>query len=392
MSEVFITHQPLVTKAGKIMANRLTLHAPGAGGSAQATAALQAIEEYWPMEQQAALFLHLEGCTPTPEFFDWMLPENAVLEFSGSHLAEADAPALVATIKSNAPNLCLDVDAHVAQAAGSGLTFRFVGFDARSLSPAQIQALTVKLRGLGAPLCFNVDTPQNFTALLQAGMNAAGGWFCKQPTGQPGKTLAPAQAQIIRVLNLVRNNADVPQIETALKQDVALSYKLLRYINSAGFGLSCEIQSFRHAVTILGYDKLHKWLSLLLVTASKDPLAPAQMHVALTRARLMELLGAGMVDKGELDNLFITGAFSLLDVLLGVSMEQALDAMSLPEPILDALLGRGGAYAPFFELALATEGDDPQRVAAAAQALGLDANRVNAALLQAMSFAATMAA
>jgi EAL and modified HD-GYP domain-containing signal transduction protein len=54
----------------------------------------------------------------------------------------------------------------------------------------------------------------------------------------------------------VRRNAEVKEIENVLKQDVALSYKLLRYINSAGFGLMCEIQSFRHAVTILGYEKL----------------------------------------------------------------------------------------------------------------------------------------
>ena len=99
------------------------------------------------------------------------------------------------------------------------------------------------------------------------------------------------------------------------------------------------MQSFKHAVTILGYDKLNKWLSLLLVTASKDPMAPTLMHTALTRARLMEQLGHGLVDKSEYDNLFITGAFSMLDLLLGVTMDQALDAMHLPEPITDALLG-----------------------------------------------------
>jgi c-di-GMP-related signal transduction protein len=136
------------------------------------------------------------------------------------------------------------------------------------------------------------------------------------------------------------------------------SYKLLRYINSAGFGLSCEIQSFRHAVSMLGYDKLNRWLSLLLATASKDPMAPALMYTALLRARLMELLASGLVDKSEYDNLFITGAFSLLDLLLGVSMEQVLEAMRLPEPICDALLGNGGRYQPFLELALASERQD----------------------------------
>src|SRR5690606_30053898 len=111
------------------------------------------------------------------------------------------------------------------------------------------------------------------------------------------------------LLNLVRRNGDIRDIETVLKQDLALSYKLLRYINSAGFGLMYEIQSFRHAVNILGYDALNKWLSLLLVTDSRDPSAPALMQTAITRGRFMEEAGAGHVDADERDNLFITGAF-----------------------------------------------------------------------------------
>ncbi|MQM35372.1 MAG: histidine kinase, partial [Candidatus Accumulibacter phosphatis] len=168
------------------------------------------------------------------------------------------------------------------------------------------------------------------------------------------------------------------------------SYKLLRYINSAGFGLSCEIQSFRHAVNMLGYDKLNRWLSLLLATASKDPMAPALMYTAVLRGRLMELLSAGLVDKAEYDNLFITGAFSLLDVLLGVSMEQALDAMRLPDPICDALLGNGGRYQPFLELALSSEGDQGERIAEQAAMLGLTADQFNRAQLQAQAFAEAM--
>jgi c-di-GMP-related signal transduction protein len=192
------------------------------------------------------------------------------------------------------------------------------------------------------------------------------------------------------VLNLVRQNGEIRDIEAALKHDVAMSYKLLRYINSAGFGLSCEIQSFRHAVNMLGYDKLNRWLSLLLATASKDPMAPALMYTAVLRGRLMELLSAGLVDKAEYDNLFITGAFSLLDVLLGVSMEQALDAMRLPDPICDALLGNGGRYQPFLELALSSEGDQGERIAEQAAMLGLTADQFNRAQLQAQAFAEAM--
>jgi EAL and modified HD-GYP domain-containing signal transduction protein len=114
------------------------------------------------------------------------------------------------------------------------------------------------------------------------------------------------------------------------------------------------------------------------------------MHAALTRARLMEQLGHGLVEKSEYDNLFITGAFSMLDLLLGVSMEQALESMHLPEPITDALLGNGGLYAPFLELALACEAGDGAALADQAGMLGLTGDQVNRAQLGALAFADAM--
>ncbi len=201
-------------------------------------------------------------------------------------------------------------------------------------------------------------TQQDFKACLDAGMNAAASWFFKQPASAPAKQLNASQAQIVRVLNLVRKNAEVKEIEAALKQDVALSYKLLRYINSAGFGLSCEVQSFKHAVTILGYDKLNKWLSLLLATASKDPMAPALMHTALTRARLMEVLGtvwstgrSTTTCSSPVPSRCSTpaarrehGAGAGVDAPAGADQRRAA--------------GQWRALCPFLELALACEGND----------------------------------
>jgi EAL and modified HD-GYP domain-containing signal transduction protein len=199
--------------------------------------------------------------------------------------------------------------------------------------------------------------------------------------------LAPSHAQIVRLLNLVRNDADITEIEHALKQDVSLPYKLLRYINSAGFGLMVEVQSFRHAVTILGRDKLNKWLSLLLVSASKDPTAPAVMQAAIARGRMMEILGAHFFEKAQLDNLFITGAFSLLDVLLGTDIDVVLDQMNLPDAIRDALLHGEGVYASLLKLSIASESFLPDQLRGQCEALGLSNEQVSSAILQAVAFA-----
>jgi EAL and modified HD-GYP domain-containing signal transduction protein len=111
------------------------------------------------------------------------------------------------------------------------------------------------------------------------------------------------------------------------------------------------------------------------------------MQAAIARGRFMELTAQGYVDRNELDNLFITGAFSLLDILLGVLMETALADMHLPDTINDALISGSGSYAPFLALAQASEQADYAKYSAQAAELQLAPETVNHAQLEALAFA-----
>ena len=389
MPAVYISRQPIVNRQSKIIANRLSLHCHDGATGSDAVAMLDSLAEQWPQGEKQ-IFVNLCGVPVDPAFLAWQAPANTTIEIPAAALVGPQGAALVAAMQAGGASLCLRLEGGDGFSLEQGLALRFVSFDARRLSLAELKAAAVQAQTHGIGVAYNVFDAAVFKACLDAGLAAAASWFFKHPGTPAGRALNPGQAQIVRVLNLVRKNADVKEIEAALKQDVALSYKLLRYINSAGFGLSCEIQSFRHAVTILGYEKLNKWLSLLLATASKDPMAPALLHTALTRARLMEELSHGLFDRQEYDNLFITGAFSLLDLLLGVSMDKVLESMHLPEPISDALLGRGGVYGPFLELAQVSEGEDGALLAERAGLLGLSAERFNQAQLLALAFADSM--
>ena len=388
MHNVVISRQPLINRQNRILANRLNLHLLDGATPRDALDALQSLAGDWPAGEKP-IFVNCVGTRWDVEMLEWSAPSNVTFELPGAAFAGDGAAALVSGLSSSQTPLCLMIDDHAKEALASGVAFRFIGLDARRFTPAQIKAIAVQTQPFGIGVAFNVSDRQAFQDCLNAGLNAAASWFFKEASEQ-AKAVNPAQAQIVRIINLVRKNAEIKEIETALKQDVTLSYKLLRYINSAGFGLSCEIQSFRHAVSILGYDKLNKWLSLLLATASKDPMAQAQMHTALCRARLMELLGRGLVDKNEYDNLFITGAFSMLEALLGLAIDKVLETMSLPETICDALLGHGGVYGPFLDLAIACEGEDGEAIATQAGMLGLSTETFNQAQMQALSFAETI--
>ncbi len=373
-ASILISREPVLNRSRAITATRLTMQAPdGSGACALIAAELNRLAEVWPASR--TMFVGLGGVAPDAGLLDWQVPQNAMIEIPAAALGNPATLELMQRLQQAGVSMCLDgFSGGITLPAGAD--FRFILANAA----ANIA---------GAPgllLAKDVADNAQFDACINKGFGGAAGWFFLKGV-TPAKKLNPGQAQTIRLLNLVRANADIKEIEAALKLDVALSVKLLRYINSAGFGLTVEIQSFRHAVTMLGYDKLNKWLSLLLVTSSKDAAAPALMQAAIARGRFMELIAAGYVDKNELDNLFITGAFSLLDILLGVLMETALADMHLPDTINDALISGNGPYAPFLALAQASEQTDYAMFSARAAELQLDAETVNRAQLEALTFA-----
>ena len=166
-----------------------------------------------------------------------------------------------------------------------------------------------------------------------------------------------------------------------------LGRTLLRLINSAGFGLNREITSFRQAVMLLGLKKLFRWAALLL-TAARTGAAPSSVgQTAVVRGRLMELLAAELLPPEECDNAFVVGVFSLLDTMLNVPLEKALESVALPQPVTDALLHGTGVFAPFLELTKACESGDDATFARMADELHLSNRQVNWAHLQALAWA-----
>ncbi|WP_019574280.1 EAL and HDOD domain-containing protein [Curvibacter lanceolatus] len=234
-----------------------------------------------------------------------------------------------------------------------------------------------------------VETAEQFERMAKLGVKLFQGFWFAKPSLVQAKTIRPSQATIIQLINLVRKQADAGEIEDLLKKDPTLSFNLLRFINSAGFGLQVEVTSFRHAVMMLGMKKLFRWAALLLTT-SKDGAPPAVGTTAVVRGRLMELLAAELLPTEECDNAFIVGVFSLLDTMLGISLDKALNTVSLPQNVVDALLNKTGVFWPFLELTIACESGDDAVFARVATELHLSNRQVNWAHLQALDWAESL--
>ncbi len=237
-------------------------------------------------------------------------------------------------------------------------------------------------------------TWQDFDACAALGLDAFVGKLHLTPrpeqNNQP-KGINAAQTVILQLMELVRKNADLAALEAVLRRDAGLSYKLLQYINSAGFGLRTPIQSLKHAVQLLGYSPLYRWLSVLLATASSSGYSPVLMETAIVRGRFAELLGIANLPKGDAENLFVAGMFSLLDRLLNVPMERVLATVQLPELVTQALLNREGAYGPYLSLAEACELNSAL-AGSLAESLHISPADVNQAHLSALVWAKNVAA
>lgn len=262
----------------------------------------------------------------------------------------------------------------------------YIKLDLRRLKPESLPA-AVRIAGShqqAQVIADNVESAAEFELMRKLGVKFFQGYYFERPSAVTAKLSNPAYATVIQLINQVRKEADPAVIEELLKRDPTLSFKLLRYINSAGFGLGVEVTSFKHAVMILGLKKLFRWAALLLTTIKNDNAPPVVANFAVTRARFMELLAAECLPPEDCDNAFLAGVFSLLDVMLGVPMEQALQDIVLPSDINDALVERTGLLAPFLQLVEACEVADGDEVAEMARALQLSNEQINRAHLDAL--------
>ena len=190
---------------------------------------------------------------------------------------------------------------------------------------------------------------------------------------------------LMQLIGQVDRGEAPDRLEATLKRDPSLAFKLLRYMNSAAFGLPVEVTSFRHAMMLLGLVRLKRWLALLLATACKDNAMRPVMWAALRRGLLMEELARGLNDREAQDEMFICGLFSLLDHLLKSPFDKLLASVPCPERVVQALVHHTGPYQPYLDMARAIESESPFDHRDAAEALMLGPAEVNQAVVVALA-------
>ena len=340
------------------------------------------------------VFINCTHASLTGPHLELIHPEKVVLEVP---ILAADATAeqiaeyipVLQGVRAHGFRLAFNQEVLRRAYAGWLPLAAFIKLDLQAFRPELTEPLVkfARANSQAQLVAEKVETAQQHERMQALGVKLFQGYWFAHPTLVKAQTIRPSQATILQLIDMVRKQASVAEIEELLKKDPTLSFNLLRFIKSSGFGLSVEITSFRHAVMILGLKKLFRWAALLLTTSRNSGSPPAVGQTAVVRGRLMELLAAELLPPEDCDNAFVVGVFSLLDVMLGVPLDRALETVSLPQSVVDAVLHGKGVFAPFLKLTQACESGDDAAFAEAAQELHLSNRQVNWAHLQALTWA-----
>lgn len=199
-------------------------------------------------------------------------------------------------------------------------------------------------------LAEKVETNEEFQLALDLGFSYFQGYFFSKPEMMQSKALSPAQMTLAELLyETSKSDLDLGKITEVIQRDVHLSYKLLRYSNSAVFKRRAEIETIKQALIVLGQIELKKFLSLLF-TAQISSDKPAElMRMSMTRARFAEGI-AKLHGKVDIAKAFLTGLMSLMDAILDEPIESVMNKLPLAKEIKDALVERQGVLAEYIQL------------------------------------------
>lgn len=194
----------------------------------------------------------------------------------------------------------------------------------------------------GHLLAEKVETYEQFEACKKLSFTAFQGYFMCKPQIVTGQRINTNRQTVFQVLSQLQNpQLDIKELEILIAQDAQLSYKILRLCNSTMYGVSKPIHSLKDAIFRIGLQELSNWV-VLLILSSIDIKPRELQRIAIIRAKMAELLGQALKLQVSKSQLFISGLFSLLDVMLHEEMSDLIKNISLDPSIQEALIERKG--------------------------------------------------
>ncbi len=249
-----------------------------------------------------------------------------------------------------------------------------IKLDIRSLSRVDVIKNVKKLSKYNVNLLAEkVESYEEFKRAEKIGFTLFQGYFFCKPEIMEGKDIPSPQLNLLEIMaEANREDFEFHKLEKVISRDVAISYKLMQYINSAYFKRVEEISSIGQAIVMLGEMRLRRFISLIAMAKLAADKPEELIKTSIIRAKFCELIGNAVNSQANTSELFTLGLFSLIDAIMDDAMENVMARLPLVEAIKEPLIKGTGQLSNYLKLAIAYEGADWNGVSEAAGALGLD--------------------
>lgn len=283
--------------------------------------------------------------------------------------------AAVKTLKADGYQIALDDFEYTPDWLAFLPYVDIIKIDFRALTIAQISQLIKKLRGFnGQFLAEKIETPEEFDQARQLGFSLFQGYFFARPEMIQRRALSPSQTICMRLLELTSQpDYEVEPVAELIEQDVTLTYKLLRFVNSAFFKRQSEIHSIQQAVVRLGLSELRRFTALIATATIADGKPDELIKLSFVRARFMEQLALSNHAYGaDAASAFLTGLLSKLDAMMDNELSAILDGVAIAPEIKRPLLEGKGPLSFFLKTCEALEETDWAKLELLAKRLKLE--------------------
>ncbi|MGD9972783.1 MAG: EAL and HDOD domain-containing protein [Desulfatirhabdiaceae bacterium] len=237
-------------------------------------------------------------------------------------------------------------------------------------------------------LAEKVETYSEFEKCLEAGFDFYQGYFFSKPQVLKGRDILTARMTLLQIMaEISQNDIDISRLEKLIAHDVAISYKLLRYINSVFFHRGKEIASIRQAITRLGDDGIRRFIPIVLMARCSSDKPDELIRTSIIRARFCELIGQNITVDIPGSELFTLGLFSLIDAILDNSMDEIITDLPFSSGIRNALIRGTGKMMGVLNLIRAYEIGDWSGVSHIAADIHLSEEKIPILYWDAVSWA-----
>ncbi len=238
-------------------------------------------------------------------------------------------------------------------------------------------------------LAEKIETYEEFEHARKLGFHYFQGYFFARPESLHIVEIASNKISLLNLLaEINRPQTTVDRLEQIIAADVAVSYKLLRYINSAFFYLLKQVDSIRQAIIYLGEREIRRFVTLVIVSELAADKPAELVRLSVIRARWCELMAENSQRTQETAEFFLLGLFSLIDAILDKPMAQMMERLPLSDEVKEALTGETGAHAPFLLAMLSYEKGQSKECLRHLRSIRVDPAKVYDFYLEAVKFSA----